>query len=254
MRGQQAQGRNLTQRRQGRSQQTHQAANSQQVHILSDLQQVIAAQNKRERQNQQGRNSVTHNHATHTRDQRAHLLRRQDVGGTRNSGQHRKEHTHQGEILRLSLRLSRQNRHARKGQRNPHQVQLAARHNRRQHQRTHELNSHRNRQRNLLNRHIEERIRTRQRNTHDNDRQPLLAGPRTNLRAEKRPHQNGGGQQAQSDHAPGAQIAHELLGKSRTELRRNNRAGRVRNTQPLSRQGRTRSIGRMGGRSHRIPY
>ena len=254
MRGQQTQRRNLTQRRQSRSQQTHQATNSQQVHILGHLQQIISANQERERQNQQSRNRVTHDHAAHTRDQRAHLLSRQNVGGTRNSGQHRKEHTHQGEILRLRLRLSRQNRHTRKGQGNPHQVQLAARHNRRQHQRTHKLNSHRNRQRNLLNCHVEERIRTRQRNTHDNNSQPLRTSPRTNLRAEKRPHQNGGGQQAQSHHAPRAQIAHQLLSKSRTELRRNNRAGRVRNTQPLSHHRRTRSIGRMGGRSHSNPY
>ena len=254
MRGQQTQRRNLTQRRQSRSQQTHQAANSQQVHILSDLQQVVAANKERERQNQQSRDNVTHDHAAHARDECAHLLSRQNIGGTRNSGQDRENHTHQGEIFRLRLGLSRQNRHARKGQRNPHQVQLAARHNRRQHQRTHKLNSHRNRQRNLLNRHIEEGIRTGQGDTENNDRHPLLTGPRTNLRTEERPQQDRRSQQAQSHHAPRAQIAHQLLSKSRTELRRNNRAGRVRNTQSLSRQGRTRSIGRMGGRSHSNPY
>ena len=114
MRGQQTQRRNLTQRRQSRSQQTHQATNSQQVHILGDLQQVIAAYQERERQNQQGRDNVTHDHAAHTRNQSANLLSRQNIGGTRNSGQDCENHTHQREIFRFRLGLSSQNRHARK--------------------------------------------------------------------------------------------------------------------------------------------
>ena len=103
VRRQQAQGRDLAQGRDGRSQQTHHATNRQQVHILGDLQQVVAANKERERQNQQGRDNVTHDHAAHTRDERAHLLRRQDVGGTRNRRQHREEHAHQGKVLRLGL-------------------------------------------------------------------------------------------------------------------------------------------------------